>query len=66
MTAKQAIRLLEAAGFVLRKISKSAHHGYRHPSFPDEPPVMVSLHGSRKELSPGIEATVRKALRNKK
>jgi len=65
MTAKQAIRLLEAAGYVLRKISKSSHHGFVHPDFPSEPPVIVPLHGSRKELSEGLEALVRKALRNK-
>jgi|GEM_PF-3619968 len=65
MTANEAIRRLKAAGYILLKITRSAHYKFVHPQFPDEA-IVVSLHGSGKELSPGVEAIVRKALRNKR
>jgi predicted RNA binding protein YcfA (HicA-like mRNA interferase family) len=61
MTSGEAIRKLREAGFQLLKISKDSHWVFIHPNAPNEW-IMVPMHG-KKDLSPGVEAVIRKALR---
>jgi len=60
----EVIRLLRGAGYVLDRIAKDAHWVFVHPDKPGEW-IIIPMHG-KKELSRGVEAVIRRALRKKR
>lgn len=58
MTVREAEQLLKKAGFIEVKGGKGSHRKFVKPNFPR--PVILTNHS--KELSLGVEKTVRKAV----